>query len=207
MALILEKEGTRRCALEGGQTEIFTQKRFIDLISEAHSQSQDYYLARVRCVGMRKDKGVNVSGIYFCYDARQLCKYVFEMVIGPKGRKIQIKNFKDPIYKRTITELSFFRLCYDSETPLKAEYMGSYRDFLDSNCFRTKIFHKEDPLDALSVSFKFNKKKKMHAISRKKMFSIFMTLVLILCVVSILVVIVEKGQFKLIDDLHFQNKK
>lgn len=206
MALILEKEGTKRCALEGGQAEIFTQKKFIDLISEAHSNSQDYFLARVRCAGTRKDEG-NVNGIYFCYDARQLCKYVFEMVIGPKGRRIQIKNFKDPIYKRTITELSFFRLSYDSETPLKAEYIGSYRDFLDSNCFRTKIFHKEDPLDALSVSFKFNKKKKIHAISRKKLFSIFLTLIFILCIVSILVVIVEKGHAKISGDLHIRNKK
>lgn len=207
MALILEKEGTKRCALEGGQTEIFTQKRFIDLINEAHMQAQDYYLARVKCVSSKKDAEKKYNGIYFCYDARQLCKYVFEMVIGPKGRKIQIKNFKDPIYKRTITELSFFRLSYDSETPLKAEYMGSCKDFLESNCFRTKIFHKEDPLDALSVSFTFGKKKKMQMINKKKMFSIFITLVLILLAMSILIVAVEKGHFRFLDNLHIKSKK
>lgn len=205
MALILEKEGTKRCALEGGQAEIFTQKKFIDLINEAHANSQDYYLARVRCLGVKNDKE-NISGIYFCYDAKQLCKYVFEMVIGPKGRKIQIKNFKDPIYKRTITELSFFKLSFDSETPLKAEYMGSYKDFLESNCFRTKIFNKEDPLDALSVCFKLGKKQKIRAIGKRKIFSFLFTLIFILITVSTLILIVEKGYFRFEKEVNIKKK-
>lgn len=206
MALILEKEGTRRCALEGATSEIFTQKKFIDLINEAHANLQDYYLARVKCSGSKNDKE-NISGVYFCYDARQLCKYVFEMVIGPKGRKIQIKNFNDPIYKREITELCFFRLSYDSETPLKAEYIGSYTDFLESNGFRTKIFHKEDPLDALSVCFKLGKRQKIQALGRKKIFSVLFSIVILLIVASVLILIAEKGYLRFGKDLKLTKKK
>lgn len=206
MALILEKEGTRRCALEGATPEIFTQKKFIDLINEAHANLQDYYLARVKCFGDKTEKE-NIAGVYFCYDARQLCKYVFEMVIGPKGRKIQIKNFTDPIYKKPIAELCFFRLSYDSETPLKAEYIGSYTDFLESNSFRMKIFHKEDPLDALSVCFKLGKKQKIQAFGRSKILSVLLSIVLLLVIATILILIAEKGFLRIGKDFAFGRKK
>ncbi|KRH92151.1 hypothetical protein M153_10866000241 [Pseudoloma neurophilia] len=206
MALILEKEGTRRCALEGTTPEIFTQKKFIDLINEAHVNLQDYYLARVKCIGSKNDKE-NITGVYFCYDARQLCKYVFEMVIGPKGRRIQIKNFTDPLYKKEIGELCFFRLSYDSETPLKAEYIGSHKDFLESNTFRTKIFYKEDPLDALSVCFHLGKKQKIQALGRNKILSILLTIILLLIIASFLILIAEKGYLRFGKGYLFSKKR
>ena len=51
MAYLLEKRNGSRCVLEAVKRELFTQKKFADMISEAHSRSQDYYLARVQCRG------------------------------------------------------------------------------------------------------------------------------------------------------------
>merc|ERR1711962_275797 len=170
MVYFLETEGNSRCALEGEQPEVFTQKRFIDLIKDTHSTKNDYYLARVKCLSKEEenksiigekfnmifygkaDESLTNNGVFYCYDARQLCKYLFQMVIDSSGRTIAIKNYRDPIYKRRISNICFFKLAYDSETPLKAEYAGNAEDFMGSNHFRRKIFHKEDPLDALSVS-------------------------------------------------------
>ncbi|KAG0432962.1 hypothetical protein DMUE_5457 [Dictyocoela muelleri] len=109
MVVILGQEGAKRCALEATRTESFTQKSFLELINDNFNKKRDYYLARVRCQG----NGNDVQGVYYCYDAKQLCRHVFEMVIGRTGRKIRIKSFIDPIHQRTIAELSFFKLRYD----------------------------------------------------------------------------------------------
>ncbi|TBU05080.1 DUF5092 domain-containing protein [Hamiltosporidium tvaerminnensis] len=197
MVVILEKEGSKRCALEATNIEAFTQKTFLDLIKDSHNRKCDYYIARVRCLSKMeslKGAGFNVSGVYYCYDARQLCKYVFEMVISADGRRIRIKNFKDPIQQRTISELNFFRLRYETDTPLRAEYVGNHIDFLESNCFRSKLFYKEDPLDALTVNFNFKKNQKIPIFSKKQIFSLFITIIFILLLSTFLVIALEKDR-------------
>ncbi|KAF7682453.1 hypothetical protein TCON_2320 [Astathelohania contejeani] len=207
MVLILEKEGNKRCALEANNIEPFTQKTFKELINECHLRKRDYYIARVKCTGKPNDTINNIANstestqaksnpetsvLYFCYDARQLCKYVFEMLISADGRKIRIKNFTDPIHQRDISELNFFRLRYESETPLRAEYVGNHLDFLESNCFRSKVFYKEDPLDALSVNFDFQKMKNITVLSKKQIISLFITIIFILIICTLLVMNMEK---------------
>eukprot|EP00866_Antonospora_locustae_P000442 jgi/Antlo1/442/1772 len=198
MVLIIENQGSQRCALEGSTVEAFTQKTFSELIGECHSRQCDYYLARVICTGTpvgpdREDRKSRKS--YHCYDARQLCKYVFEMVISAEGRKVQIKNFKDPINQRTISELYFFRLRHDSETPMRAEYAGCHRDFLESQSFRSKVFNQEDAMDALSVNFKQNKAPKIPFLTRRQVLSVFMVLLCVLLLTTLLVIAVEKRKF------------
>lgn len=188
MVVILEKEGTKRCAIEATKIESFTQKSFLELITESHSKGNDYFLGRIRC-SPKEDP----ENLYYCYDARQLCKYIFEMVISGDGRKIRIKNFKDPINKKNIAELSFFRLRCGSDTPLRAEYLGNHLDFLESHTFRSKLFNREDPLDSLSVNFDFNKKK-LAPFSKKQLFSFFLSILFIFLITSIIVFTVEKSK-------------
>lgn len=187
MAYVLEKNSNSRCALDAASTEAFTQKQFSDLIYDAHSKGQDYFIARVHCVETEQQKN-SKSCSYFCYDARQLCKFIFEMVISAEGRKIRIKNFKDPINFKEISEINFFKLRYDTETPLRAEFIGNHINFLESNVFRSKLFYQEDALDALSVNFQFKNVDKLPYIKKKKFIDVFMLIVLLL-VLGILVYI------------------
>ncbi|EOB14942.1 hypothetical protein NBO_11g0015 [Nosema bombycis CQ1] len=181
MAYLLEKSGTNRCTLEATKREQFTQKLFSDLINESHSKQHDYYLARVH------NSNVNI------YDARQLCKYVFEMVISTEGRKIRIKNFKDPITQEEIKEVQFFRLKYDTDAPLKAEYVGNQDTFLISNCFRSRVFCSEDALDALSVNFQFNPIKEPKFKDKKRIIGIFIMSVFLMLFLTSIVILIDKG--------------
>lgn len=185
MAYVLEKTGTTRCALDAAKVEIFTQKKFADLIYDSHSRGTDYFLARVHCKERDPQSG---NMLYYCYDARQLCKYIFEMVITAEGRRIRIKNFKDPINQKEIAEINFFKLRHDSETPLKAEFMGNHVSFLESNNFRSKLFSQEDPLDALSVNFQFKKIDKVTILKKKRIFDTF-ALIVILLVIALLIML------------------
>lgn len=136
--------------------------------------------------------GKRTKKAYYCYDAKQLCKYIFEMVISAEGRKVQIKNFKDPIHQRPIGELYFFRLRYNSETPMRAEYAGCHNDFLESQSFRSKIFGQEDALDALSVNFKQNKSQKIPLLTKKQIFSVFIIVLFVLFLTTLLIIAMEK---------------
>jgi hypothetical protein len=196
MAYLLEKGGSSRCTLEATKVEPFTQKPFSEMIRESHSRSFDYYLARVQCEGTKPDKPPNRQAPYYCYDARQLCKYIFEMVISTEGRRIRIKNFKDPINQQQIGEISFFRIRYDSDTPLRAEYVGNQIDFLDSNCFRSKIFYQEDALDALTVNFQFKMAPKIPLVNKRRMFTAFAMLVMLILFVSMVILLAEKDAFR-----------
>lgn len=195
MVLILENEGTQRCALEGSTVEAFTQKPFSDLVNESYMRQSDYYIARVICSG-ENDGEKKSKKVYYCYDARQLCKYVFEMVISSEGRSVQIKNFKDPIHQKPVHELYFFRLRYESETPMRAEYAGSHLDFLESQSFRSRIFNQEEPLDALSVNFKLAKQQKIPLLTKKQVLSVFVIILAMILLVTVLVIAVEKGKPK-----------
>lgn len=193
MALILESLGSQRCALDGSTIEAFTQKSFSVLLNESHEKQQDYYIARIVCANAA-NAATKKRTNYYCYDARQLCKSIFEMIISSEGRKVQIKNFKDPINQQNISELYFFRCRHDSETPLRAEYAGTHKDFLESQSFRSKIFYQEDPLDSLSVNFKFNRSSKIPLLTRKQVYSLILIVLLILLIGSVLVFAVERNK-------------
>lgn len=175
----LENATSTKCALDSKKHEAFTQKSFSDLIYSAHSQGQDYYIARVQC------GNDETMPSYYCYDARHLCKYIFEMVISSEGRKIRIKNFSDPIHGKDIIEIHFFKMRFESETPLRAEYAGSHINFLESSVFRAKIFFNEDPLEALSVNFQFKNNKKRRLVPKRK-FLMFLCLTIFLIVFGLL---------------------
>lgn len=183
MVLVLEKEGTKRSTLDISQNEVFTQKPFIDLINGAHASSNDYFLARV----------TKNDGSYAYYDARQLCKYIFELQISAYDRKIVVKSNKDPMSHEKIVSVHFFRIMYGTETPLRAEYMGDKTDFLESYCFRSKMFYKEDPLYALNVNF-VQDPQKIPFLSRKHVFSLFITIIFILLISTFLIVLLEKDK-------------
>lgn len=208
MAYLLEKSGSSRCTLEATKREQFTQKLFSDLINDTHSKEHDYYLARVHC----SETSGKEKNLYYCYDARQLCKYIFEMVISTEGRKIRVKNFKDPISQQEIKEVQFFRLKYDSDVPLKAEYVGNHDNFLDSNCFRSRIFCSEDALDALSVNFQFNSIKETKIVDKRRLFGLFMMVVFLLIFITTIVILIERDKKHLSDGnkigqkLFFYNK-
>ncbi|KKO75196.1 hypothetical protein AAJ76_280006733 [Vairimorpha ceranae] len=201
MAYLLERDNSPRCTLEGSKKEQFTQKHFTDLIHDSHSRNNDYYIGRVQTSLTDKNE-------FYCYDARQLCKYLFEMVISTEGRKIRIKNFKDPISQENIDEIHFFRLKYDSDEPLRAEYVGNHKNFLESNSLRSKIFYSEDALDALSVNFQFNSVKKTNLIEKKKLYSFLILLFLGIIVFSSVVLLIEKKKSsrKFNDQIKFKSK-
>ncbi|ORD94497.1 hypothetical protein ECANGB1_643 [Enterospora canceri] len=169
----LENTNTTKCALDAKNLEAFTQKSFSDLVYEAHSRGEDYYIARVQC------SGTNGDPYFYCYDAKHLCKFVFEMVISAEGRRIRIKNFSDPIHSKDIMEINFFKMRYDSDTPLRAEYAGNHISFLESNVFRSKIFFQEEALDALSVNFQFKNDTKSRVVPKRK-FVLFLGLMMFL---------------------------
>lgn len=187
MVIILEKDGSKRTTLDVDTIEPFTQKPFVDLIRDTKSQRHDYFLVRITS----EDRSIN------CYDARQLCRYVFEILISPDSRKVRIKNFKEPLTHKKITDLLFFRMRYDSETPLRAEYMGNHIDFLESNCFRSKLFHKEDPLYALSVNFNFKEVKGIPMFGRKQVFTLFITIMFILLISTFFILVFERDKGKI----------
>jgi len=162
-----------RCALDASKKEAFTQKAFIDLITESHTLGNDYYVARVRCLDN------DDSPLYFCYDAKHLCKHVFEMAISTEGRKIRIKNFKDPVNGMEIEDVHFFKLRSEGTVPMRAEYVGNHTSFLESGMFRSKMF---GPEDNLSVNFQFKKVEKLPKIKRKRLLDVvllFMVLMLL----------------------------
>ncbi|KAI4292858.1 hypothetical protein PAPHI01_2132 [Pancytospora philotis] len=187
----LEKKGGERCALDASCNEAFTQRGFVELINEAHAKSQDYYIARAHLKNVH-----GASPRYYCYDARQLCKYVYEMVISADGRRIRIKNFKDPITQRELSEVNFFRLRYDSDTPLRAEFVGNHVLFLESNALRNKIFYQEDATEALSINFQFKHPVKHTYIKRRSLvdFLLIILVVLVLGAGAVVGIRYSKGQ-------------
>lgn len=198
MAYALDKNGASRCALDASRCEAFSQKEFSDLISDAHARGQDYYIARVHCT--KKSGGIeDASPAYFCYDARHLCKYIFEMVISADGRRIRIKNFQDPITQREISEINFFRMRYDSETPLRAEYVGNHVNFLESNVFRSRLFYQEDATEALSVNFQFKNIEKLPYIKKRGLLDIFLLVLMLVLLGTVTFVGVRFGKHQLLN--------
>lgn len=182
MSVILEKHGFKRYTLDLEIIEPFTQKPFVNLIRDQKVIRHDYFI----CLITNDDTSMG------CYDARHACRYIFEIVISPDCRKIRIKNFKDPMTHKKIKDVTFYRMRYDSDTPLRAEFMGTHTDFLDSNCFRSKLFYKEDPLYTLSVNFNFQEVKGIPVFGRRQVFSLFITVMFILLIGTFIVLVLEK---------------
>lgn len=197
--------GTKRSVeLSSSTIDPFLHRNFQELITDAHGRGQDYYIARVHCIGYE----ANTKGkmLYACYDAKELCKYTYEMIISAEGRKIRIKNFKDPMTQQDMVEINFFRLRYDTcanyndKTTLRAEYVGNQVTFLESNAFRNRIFYQEGAMEALSVHFEFKKKEKIPYIMNRKTLIDF---VLILAILFFLGFITFLG-FKLGNNVSFK---
>lgn len=197
MVSLVDKNGAARFALDAARQEAFTQRPFTELIGEAHIRGQDYYIARVHCLDSPNGAESTSDYSYYCYDAKQLCKYVFEMVISAEGRRIRIKNFRDPINQKEISEINFFRLRSESDTPMRAEFIGNHVTFLESNVFRSKLFFQEDALDALSVNFQFRNPVKPHYIEKKGFFDLFLIVVMLLLVGIVAFAAVKIGRQKL----------
>ncbi len=202
MSIVTANKELIKCSLDSSTIDAFLQKDFNDLIMEAHQKGQDYYIARVHCLKNKKfKKQIN----YMCYDARQLCKYIYEMIISAEGRKIRIKNFFDPVTSEEIAEINFFRLRHDSNTPFRAEYVGNQTTFLESNSFRSRIFFQEDPMAALSINFDFKKKNKFSYIVNKKTLIDFLLVIMMLCVLTAVTFVgIKYGKGFIIKD-EFQN--
>lgn len=182
MVSLIAKKDSTRFALDASLQEPFTNKAFSDLINDSHVRGHDYYIARVHCIEAPEDSAETRPYSYFCYDAIHLCKYVFEMVISAEGRRISIRNFRDYISKKEISEINFFKLRCDGETPLRAEFVGNHVTFLESNVFRSKLFFQEDALDALRVNFQFKSAAKPQYIKRKTFFDLFLIVILLLLI-------------------------
>lgn len=194
MSYILDKNGMTRCSLDSSSLDAFSQKEFSDLINEAHARGHDYYLARVHCKN-KKDAPNNMgTGSYVCYDAKQLCKNIFEMVISAEGRKIRIKSFSDPVSGNEIKEINFFKLRYDSETPLRAEFVGNHSTFLESHGFRSKMFYYEDPMEALGVNFQFKQAEKLPYIKKKNLMDVILVVVMIILICMVAYIGVRMGK-------------
>lgn len=189
MNTAIERPSVSRCALDASCSEAFTQRGFVDLINEAHAQGQDYYIARAH---LKKAPGG--LAVYYCYDARQLCKYIYEMVISAEGRRIRIKNFKDPVTLKDLSEINFFRLRYDSDTPLRAEFVGNHVSFLESNAMRNKIFLQEDASDALSINFQFKSSDKQAYIKQKGLMDFVLVIILLILLGTVAVIGIKYGK-------------
>ena len=187
MAFMYEHEGFKRPILEPEDIEFLSQKPFKELIDSAFNAKRDYYFAIIRNVGGRDNKKE-----FMCYDAKKICKFIFQIEIHNFTRKIRIKNFKDPSNKKRITEFAFYRIKQNSSTALMVEYVGDYKDFPDNSYLRSKIFEGENPFDCLSISFK-NSKKKKKILKRKHIYSIFTTILLLVVITTFIYIMFEKN--------------
>lgn len=126
--------------------EPFTQRSFCEIIKESSEKKLPHVLAKV----FLKEETLPVV-----YDARLLCKYLFELVISKEGRKVRLKRVSDPINDKVIRDILFYEVPVNSKDGLDGEYIGSQKDFLESSGFRSKIFNRNDPFDSLSINFLF----------------------------------------------------
>lgn len=193
MSYLLEKAPSTKCALDASKAEVFTQRRFADLINECHSNSRDYIIARVNCKEKDPRTGQN---IYYCYDSKSLCEYIFEMVVNEEGTKFKVKNFKDPINHKDIGDINFFKLRHNSGTPLKAEWVGNHVTFLESLKLRSGIFGSEEvSQSSLSVNFQNSQAEKLPYIKRRRIIDVSIFLFFLLLLGIIIVIGVKTNRF------------
>lgn len=187
MAIIFERDGERAGSLDTNLVEPFTQRRFSELVN-------DSYVRRLNCVFGRVDsadrEGALGQGAVHYYDARSLCKYVFELVISRDGRKVRAKALKDPLSDKDIRDIAFYELKPKSEGPLVAEWVGNAASFLESHGFRARIFNRNDPFDALSINFVF---REPLGVKKKRWASLLVYLAVVALLVTVSLFIVRRG--------------
>ncbi|KAI5185093.1 hypothetical protein NEHOM01_0598 [Nematocida homosporus] len=137
-----EKGDIGRLILRGHEVEPFTQRPFAELVQEAVAKRVAHVVGRVE---------TKEGGRMAVYDARHLCKFMFELVISKEGRKVRVKNSTNPLDDRQIKGVTFYRVGED----MVGESIGTQKEFLESSKFRSKIFNRNDPFDALSINFVF----------------------------------------------------
>ncbi|KAI5191842.1 hypothetical protein NEMIN01_1697 [Nematocida minor] len=153
--------------------EPFTQRPFIELIKESNEKNLSHVIAKV----FLKNESVPVI-----YDARLLCKYLFELVISKDGRMVRLKRVSDPMNDKVIRDILF----YEVAGPGKEEsgsYIGNQKDFLQSTGFRSRIFNRNDPFDSLSINFMF-KDKESNKVGKKPVLIIGVSFT-VLCIILV----------------------
>ncbi|EHY66183.1 hypothetical protein NEAUS03_2423 [Nematocida ausubeli] len=134
------------------EIEPFTQKSFTEIINESFKNNLSHVIAKVFLKNEQKP---------VIYDARILCKYLFELIISQEGRTVRLKRVNDPINDKIIKDILFYEIPVRSKDGLDGKYIGNQKDFLESTSFRSKIFNRNDPFDSLSINFLFKDKKKV----------------------------------------------
>ncbi|KAI5190331.1 hypothetical protein NECID01_0923 [Nematocida sp. AWRm77] len=179
MNISFEESGGKCASIKSTEIEPFTQKSFWELCQESFLKGVPHVVGRTE---------VKEERAHTYYDARQLCKFLFELVISKEGRQVSMKHSLNPVDDKAIKEISFFEVHQDN--PTTAVLIGTQKDFLTSSKFRSRIFNRSDPFDALSINFVFKDKGAMKV--KKKILLPLLTLVLVLflvvtsCTVSIL---------------------
>jgi len=144
MNIALEEAGGRVAAVRETEVEPFSQKMFGEVCQESFIKGVPHVIGRVE-VKDGKD--------HTYYDGRQLCKFLFELVISKDGRKVRMKNTLNPADDKKIKEVAFFEVLPSDVR--KGVFIGTHKDFLESSKFRSRIFNRNDPFDSLSINFVF----------------------------------------------------
>ncbi|KAI5168025.1 hypothetical protein NEIG_01214 [Nematocida sp. ERTm5] len=129
--------------------EPFTQRPFTEILKESKEKQLPHVLAKVFVKNVDKPT---------VYDARTLCKYLFELVISREGRTVRLKKVSDPIDDKIIKDIFFYEIPVNSQDGLDGVFIGDQKDFLASSGFRSRIFNRNDPFDSLSINFLFKDK-------------------------------------------------
>lgn len=163
-------EGTETLTLNDTEIEPFTQRPLRDLCQESFTRGVPHVLGRVEMKDAEE---------YALYDARHLCKYMFELVISKDGRKVRMKNLCNPLDDRAIKSVYFYEI--RPEAREIAHYIGAQKDFLESSRFRSRIFNRNDPFDALSINFVF-KDKVRHRLKKKTFIPVVLSVLVLLLI-------------------------
>ncbi|OAG29334.1 hypothetical protein NEDG_01407 [Nematocida displodere] len=184
MNIAIEDAALPSAVVKTTEIEPFTQKSFWELCQDSFSRSVPHTIGRVE----------TKEGTHSYYDARQLCKFLFELVISKEGRAVRMKNTSNPIDDKPIKEIVFFEILL--EHPSKAVFMGTQKIFLESSAFRSRIFNRNDPFDALSINFVF-KDKIPTRIKKKTLIPLCITLFIVVFLISFCTFSVMKGKNEL----------
>lgn len=152
----MNKDSTAPIEISSLTVEPFSQKPFADLIKDSADKNLSHVLIKL----LLKDQTE-----FVVYDARYLCKHLFELVISKDGRMVRLKKTTEPLQDRKIDDILFFEASSETEYK-KAIYIGNQKNFLQACEFRSRIFNRNDPFDSLSINFMFKDKEKQKTVKR-----------------------------------------
>ncbi|KAI5173132.1 hypothetical protein NEFER03_2101 [Nematocida sp. LUAm3] len=165
------EKGEEVLSVPENEIEPFTQRTFHDICQESFLRRVPHVIGKVET---KEKEG------YTLYDARHLCKYLFELVISKDGRSIRMKNRTNPMDDLPVKEILFYEV--SPEKTNVGEYIGSQKDFLESSKFRSKIFNRNDPFDALSINFIF-KEAATQRVSKKTLIPLLTSIAVLLIII------------------------